>query len=196
VDRAKLFEATIVAASLAFFVSAGAARAQDGPPAVTVAKPLQRELVEYTEFTGQFAAVEYVEVRSRVSGYLEEIRFEDGQVVEAGDLLLVIDPRPFETALASAKGQLAQSLARVELANRQLERAGELRERGNVATSVYDERIQEQRVATASAEIARAAIRAAELDVEFTRIVAPVAGRIGRHEVSIGTLVSGGDGSG
>lgn len=173
------------------------AHAQAGqPPAVTVAQPLQRDIVEYDEFTGQFAPVEYVEVRSRVSGYLQQVLFEDGQLVKNGDLLFVIDPRPFEAALASAKAQLTQSLARVELANRQLSRAGELKQRDFVASSVYDERVQEQRVAAAAAEIARADIRTAELNLEFTRIVAPVDGRISRHEVSVGNLVSGGAGAG
>jgi len=174
----------------------GGAAAQSGPPAVTVAAPLQRELVEYQEFTGQFASVEFVEVRSRVSGYLQQINFEDGQIVKKGDLLFVIDPRPFEATLASAKAELAQSQARVELANRQLERAKTLRQRDFVASATYDERLQEQRVAAASAEIARAAIRSAELNLEFTRIVAPIDGRISRREVSVGNLVSGGAGNG
>jgi RND family efflux transporter MFP subunit len=174
----------------------GEALAQAAPSPVTVANPLQRDIVEYTEFTGQFAAVDYIEVRSRVSGYLQEIRFEDGQLVRQGDVLFVIDPRPFEAALASARAELAQAQARIELANQQLERAGELRQRGNVATSVYDERLEEQRVAVASAEIARATIRTADLNLEFTRIVAPIDGRISRHEVSVGNLVSGGAGSG
>jgi RND family efflux transporter MFP subunit len=177
---------------IAVFAATGAAAAQTGPPPVTVAQPMQREIVEYDEFTGQFAPVEYVEVRSRVSGYLQEIHFEDGQLVNKGDLLFSIDPRPFEAALASTRAQLTQSLARVELANRQLARAGELRRQDFVAASSYDERVQEQRAAAASAEIARAQIRMAELDLEFSRIVAPIDGRISRREVSVGNLVSGG----
>ena len=191
--RARLSRAALCAALMSGLVAAATdAGAQAGPPPVTVAVPLQREIVEYTEFTGQFAAIDYIEVRSRVSGYLQEIRFTDGQLVKKGDVLFVIDPRPFEAVLASMRAQLAQAQARIELANRQLARAGELKERGNVPTSVYDERVQEQRVAIAAAEIARAGIRAAELDLEFTRIAAPVDGRISRHEVSIGNLVTGG----
>lgn len=165
-------------------------------PTVTVSAPLQREVVEYDEFTGQFAAVESVELRSRVSGYLQSHHFEEGQIVKKGDLLFVIDPRPFEAALASARAQLGQAEARVELANRQLARSAQLRERDFVAASTYDERLQEQRVAVASVEIAKAAVRTAELDLEFSRILAPVGGRIGRREVSDGNLVSGGAGSG
>lgn len=182
-------------AALGLLGLAGQALAQS-PPTVTVATPLQREVVEYDEFTGQFAPVEYVELRSRVSGYLQSHHFEEGQIVAKGDLLFVIDPRPFEAALESAKAQLTQAEARVELANSQLARAAELRQRDFVARSTYDERLQEQRVAAAAAEIARATIRTAELELEFTRILAPVAGRVGRREVSNGNLVSGGAGSG
>ncbi len=184
-------------ALLSALVVTGDAAAQ-GPaaPAVTVSAPLQREVVEYDEFTGQFAAVESVELRSRVSGYLQSHHFEEGQIVKKGDLLFVIDPRPFEAAVASARAQLGQAEARVELANRQLARAAQLRERDFVAASAYDERVQEQRVSVASVEIAKAAVRTAELDLEFSRILAPVGGRIGRREVSDGNLVSGGAGSG
>ncbi|WP_288903735.1 efflux RND transporter periplasmic adaptor subunit [uncultured Sneathiella sp.] len=185
-----------VSALLTLSLEPSAAIAQSAPPAVTVANPLQREIVEYTEFTGQFAPVQYVELRSRVSGYLQEIKFTDGQIVSKGDLLFVIDPRPFEATLASMRALLAQSLARVDLADKQLERASKLREKDFVASSTYDERVQEKRVSMAAAEIARADITAAELDLEFTRILAPIAGRISRHEVSVGNLVSGGDGSG
>ncbi len=188
----------LLSALLAGGLAMTPAHAQSPPaaPAVTVAKPLQREVVEYDEYTGQFAAVEYVELRARVSGYLQSHHFEEGQIVKQGDLLFVIDPRPFEAALASARAQLSQAEARVELANRQLARAGQLRERDFVAASAYDERVQEQRVATAAVEIARAAVRTAELDLEFSRILAPVSGRVGRREVSDGNLVSGGAGSG
>ena len=103
---------------------ASAANVSIPPPAVTVAAPLYQEIVEWDEFTGQFAAVEYVELRARVSGYLQSIHFEDGQIVNKGDLLFVIDPRPYEIALASARAQLDEASARLDLANRQLTRAG------------------------------------------------------------------------
>lgn len=162
------------------------------PPAVTVSPPLKRAVVEWDEYTGQYAAIDDVEIRARVSGYLQSTHFEEGQMVQEGDLLFVIDPRPFEAALAQARAQLAEAQARVELANRQLARAGQLRERDFVAASTYDQRVQEQRVAVADAEAARAAVRAAELNLEFTRVTAPVAGRIGRREVTVGNLVTGG----
>ena len=164
------------------------------PPPVTVSNPLRRELIEWDEFTGQFAAIDYVEIRARVSGYLQSIDFQDGQIVEKGAQLFVIDPRPFEAALASAKAQEAQAQARLELANQQLARGGQLRQRDVLSASVYDERIQEVRVAAAGVEVAKAAVRAAELDVEFTRITAPISGRISKREVSVGNLISGGAG--
>jgi RND family efflux transporter MFP subunit len=162
------------------------------PPAVTVASPLHQEIVEWDEFTGQFAAVEYVEIRARVSGYLDEIHFTDGQIVNKGDLLFVIDPRPYQIALDSAKAQLGEATARLDLANRQLARAGALRKSDFVAASTYDERAQDVASATAAVETAKAAINAAELDLEFTHVTTPVTGRVGRHEVSLGNLISGG----
>jgi RND family efflux transporter MFP subunit len=169
--------------------------AADGPapPTVTVSQPLQRELVELDEYTGQFAAKEYVEIRARVSGYLTEIHFEDGQLVKQGDLLFVIDPRPYEATLAAARAQLAQANAQVELATRQLERTAELRKKDFEPASTYDQRVADLRVAAAAVESAKAAIRSAELNVGFTRITAPVTGRIGNHQVSVGNLISGGD---
>ena len=167
-----------------------AAAAAPPPPPVTVSQPVHREIVEWDEFTGQFAPVAYVEIRARVSGYLQSIHFQDGQIVAAGDLLFVVDPRPFEATLAGAQAQLAQAQARLDLANRELARAGELRQREVASVSVYDQRVQEMRVAAAAVTAAEAAIRSAQLNVEFTRITAPIAGRISRHEVAVGNLVA------
>ena len=170
-----------------------AADAPPAPPAVTVSQPIQRELVEWDEYTGQFAAKEYVEIRARVSGYLTEIHFEDGQLVKEGDLLFVIDPRPYEATLAAARAQLAQGEAQVELATRQLGRTAELRKKDFEPASTYDQRVSDLKVASAAVESAKAAIRSAELNVGFTRITAPLTGRISNHQVSIGNLISGGD---
>ena len=164
------------------------------PPPVTVSHPLRRDLIEWDEFTGQVGAVDYVEIRARVPGYLQSIHFQDGQIVQKGALLFVIDPRPYEAALASAKAQLAQSNARLDLANQQLARAGALRQRDVLSASTYDERVQEVRVAAAGVEVSRSAVQTAELDLEFTRITAPVSGRVSQREVSIGNLIAGGTG--
>src|ERR1700724_1191627 len=170
-----------------------AADAPAAPPAVTVSQPIQRELVEWDEYTGQFAAKEFVEIRARVSGYLTEIHFEDGQLVKEGDLLFVIDPRPYEATVAAARAQLAQGSAQVELATRQLERTAELRKKDFEPASTYDQRVSDLKVASAAVESAKAAIRSAELNVGFSRITAPLTGRISNHQVSIGNLISGSD---
>lgn len=170
-----------------------AAAAPPAPP-VTVSQPLQREIVEHDEFTGQFAAVDYVELRARVSGYLQEIHFEDGQLVKKGDLLFLIDPRPYEIQLASAKAQVDQANATIDYAQREVSRAEVLRQKDFVAQSTYDQRLQSLRSGTASLESAKAAVHDAELNLEFCRIIAPLSGRISRHEVSIGNLVTGGSG--
>ena len=189
-----------LAAALHFYLGAsgkpGTAHAQAAPaaPAVTVSPPLQREVTEWNEYTGQFTATESVEIRARVSGYLTEIHFEDGQFVKAGDLLFVIDQRPFEIALASAQAQVTQQTARLDLANQQLKRASELRQRDVVSADTYDQRMSEVRAATGALQAAQAAVRSAQLDLEFSRITAPMSGHISRHLVSIGNLVFGGDG--
>src|SRR5207244_1442571 len=126
------------------------------PPAVTVSRPIQRELSEWDEYTGQFAAKEYVEIRARVSGYLTEIHFEDGQIVNQGDLLFVIDPRPYEATRAAARAQLAQANAQVDLAAQQLSRSAELRKRDFEPASSYDQRVSDLKIATAAAESAKA----------------------------------------
>jgi RND family efflux transporter MFP subunit len=162
-------------------------------PAVTVSAPLQKEIAEWDEFTGQFAAIDFVEIRARVNGYLTEIHFQDGQIVHQGDLLFVIDPRPYEATLASAQAQLVQGQAQVDLATRQLGRSSQLLERGWEPQSTTDQRISDLKVASAAVEAAKAAIQSAQLNVEFTHITAPVTGRISNHRVSIGNLVSGGE---
>src|SRR6266481_2385814 len=193
--------ATVVLRLAALFLAVGSwhptrSLAADPPPAplmVTVSQPLQRELAEWDEYTGQFAAKEYVEIRARVSGYLTEIHFEDGQIVNEGDLLFVIDPRPYEATLAAARAQLAQANAQVDLATQQLNRSAELRKKDFEPASSYDQRVSDLKVATAATESAKAAIRSAELNVGFTRITAPLTGRISNHQVSVGNLISGSD---
>jgi RND family efflux transporter MFP subunit len=170
------------------------AMAAPPPPQVTVSTPMIKDIVEWNEYTGQFQAVEEVEIRSRVSGYLDQIHFRDGQIVQAGDLLFTIDPRPFEIAVASANAQLTESKARLDLANAQLARAEQLRKKDNVSAAVYDERYQEMRAAAASVEVAQSALRDAELNLDYARITAPIGGRIGARAVSIGNLVNGGSG--
>ena len=173
-------------------------RAQQGgpPPAVTVSHPLQKEVTEWDEFTGQFQAVDYVEIRARVSGWLNEIHFTDGQIVNKGDLLFVIDPRPYEIQLQTAKAQVETASAQLDYTTKEVARAAELRTKDFVAQSTYDQRLQQMRTAAASLESGKASVRDAELNLEFSRVTAPVTGRISTHQVSIGNLISGGGGTG
>ena len=162
------------------------------PPAVTVAKPLVREMRQWTDFTGQFEARESVEIRARVSGYLESVNFTDGQIVKKGDLLFVIEPKPFELALQTAMAQLSQAEAQLQLAEAQLSRTAELRKNDYATKETYDERISQVSIATAARDSAKAAVDQAQLNLDYTRVTAPVSGRMGRHEVSVGNLVMGG----
>lgn len=168
---------------------------QGGPP-VTVANPIKHQVTDWVEYTGQFTPVDYVEVRARVSGYLTEIHFTDGQMVKKGDLLFVIDPRPFENALMSARARLRQASSSKELASRQLNRAGELQRREFLAQSTLDQRESESQTASAGANAAMAEVRDAELNLEFTRITAPISGRISARNISVGNLVTAGGSSG
>ncbi len=168
------------------------ARASMPPPPVTVSQPLQRDVVEWDEYTGRFEAVEYVEIRSRVSGYLDSIDFEDGEIVQKGDLLFVIDPRPFTIALEQAESELNQARTRLHFADKELERARPLVERRTISEQAFDQRLEAKRESEDAVKAAEAAVAAARLDLEFTRITAPVTGRISRNFVSIGNLISGG----
>jgi RND family efflux transporter MFP subunit len=149
---------------------------------------------EWADFTGQFEARESVEVRPRVSGYLESINFTDGQLVKKGDLLFVIEPRPFELALETAKAQQLQAEAQLQLAKAQLERTAQLRKNDYATQETYDERLAQVNIATASRDAAIAAVNQAQLNLDYTRVTAPVSGRMGRHEVSVGNLIIGGTG--
>jgi multidrug efflux system membrane fusion protein len=163
------------------------------PPAeVTVAQPLKREVIEWDEYTGRLRAIEDVEIRSRVSGYLESIHFTDGAIVEKGDLLFVIDPRPFEAVLKAAQAELARAQARLDLAKNDLKRAETLLADKAISAEDYDTRSKTVQQSTAELESARATIESAELDVEFTHIRAPIRGRTSRHFVTEGNLISGG----
>ncbi|CAA7612447.1 efflux RND transporter periplasmic adaptor subunit [Magnetospirillum sp. SS-4] len=190
-NRGPSFLPALLAAVL-ILAAGDVADAQTAAPPVTVAQPAKRSVTEWTDYTGQFVAVDSVDVRARVAGYLTEIHFTDGQMVDKGDLLFVIDPRPYEIAVASARARLDQAAGSKEYASRQLSRAGELRRKDFVAESTLDQRTEASRGAGATVEAARAALREAELNLSFTRVTAPISGRIGARQVSVGNLVSGG----
>ncbi len=175
-----------------FWQTSQPAPAAPPPPAVTVAKPLVKELVEWKDFTGQFQAVESVDVRARVSGYLESINFTDGQIIKKGDLLFVIEPKPYELALESANAQQAQAEAQLELAKAQLARTTQLKQKDYATQETYDERVSQVNIATASRDASIAAVDQAKLNLDYTRVTAPIDGRASLHELSVGNLVIGG----
>ena len=149
-------------------------------------------IADQDEYVGRFVAVEFVEVRARVPGYLEAIHFQDGQLVKAGDLLFTIDRRPFQIALAQAQAGLAQAKATLAFAESDLTRAQGLAIGSVITQQTFDQRTQAKRSAEASVAAQQAAERQATLDLEFTELRAPVSGRIGDRRVSIGNLVTGG----
>src|SRR5262245_43620943 len=162
------------------------------PPKVTVSQPNIRDVVEWEEYTGRLEAAESVEVRARVSGYLQSFHFKDGAMVKKGDLLFVIDPRPYEATLARARADRDLAEARLELARKDLARAEQLLKSKAISKEETDTRAAAVSQAEAALAATVAAVQAATLDVEFTRITAPVSGRVGRHLVSEGNLISGG----
>ena len=164
------------------------------PPQVTVDHPTQRTVIDYDEYVGRFVPIESVEVRSRVSGYLDSVHFTDGQIVNQGDLLFTIDKRPFQTALDQAKATLTQARANLAFAEGDLRRAQQLVRDRTITEQTFDQRTQAKRVAEASVAAQEAAVRQATLDLEFTELRAPVTGRIGDRRVSPGNLVTGGTG--
>jgi membrane fusion protein, multidrug efflux system len=166
------------------------------PPAVSVANPLQKDVVEWDEYTGRFDAVDTVEVRARISGFLNEVKFTDGAIVKKGDLLFVIDPRPFQRILDRDRASLQGARVQLEFTQKDLDRARPLVANATISQQVFDQRTQAVRAAEANVLSAEASVRSSELDVEFTRIASPVTGRISRRLVSEGNYLTGGSGSG
>jgi membrane fusion protein, multidrug efflux system len=164
-------------------------------PPVTVAQPVKRTVTDWDEFTGRFEAVEEVQIRARVGGFVTSVEFRDGAIVHAGDLLYVIDPRPFEAVALQADGQLSDARAKAELAKRELDRALTLVQTSAVSESIVDQRRQTLQAAHAAEMQAEGALKAAQLNIEFTHVMAPIAGRASRHLVTPGNLVQGSEGA-
>ncbi len=176
-------------------VSCGESQKQGGappPPAVTVAKPVKRMLSDYDEYVGRFTAVDSVEIRARVSGYLDTVDFKDGQIVKQGDLLFTIDKRPFQNTLDQARANLEQAKSNLIYTKSDLDRGQQLVRDKTITDQTFEQRAQAYRNAQASVSANQAAVRQAELDLEFTELRAPITGRIGDRRVSPGNLVTGG----
>jgi RND family efflux transporter MFP subunit len=160
------------------------------PPAkVTIALPSQADVVETVDFTGTTRAVQTVQIRSRVDGYLKQVGFKDGSNVKIGDLLFVIEPEPFEVALRSAQARVDKSKASLQLADHQLVRTQRLAESNSVAKEEVETRLAERNSAAADVATAEADVEKARLDLNYTQIHSPINGRIGRRLVDVGNLV-------
>ena len=195
-----MFGAPKIAALLALatlVASCGEQKQQAGgppPPAVTVAKPQKRTVVDYDEYVGRFAAINSVEIRARVSGYLDKLHFKDGQVVKQGDLLFTIDKRPFQNTLDQARANLLQAQSNLAFTESDYTRGQQLVRDKTITDQTFEQRAQAFRNAKAGVSANEAAVRQAELDMEFTELRAPMNGRIGDRRVSPGNLVTGGTG--
>jgi RND family efflux transporter MFP subunit len=178
-----------------FVLCATSASAQAPPQApmpVSVAAPVRQTITDTAEFTGRFEASGLVEVRPQVSGTLESVHFNEGSLVRIGDLLFVIDPRTYQANVDEVRAQLEVARTRADLARSELTRGQELRQGGNIAASTLQERQQAFLEAQANIQAAQAALNVAELNLSFTRIEAPISGRIGRKLVTEGNLIAAG----
>ncbi|MEL0021959.1 MAG: efflux RND transporter periplasmic adaptor subunit, partial [Rickettsiales bacterium] len=183
---------SLLAIAAAATLTAFGVSAQQGPLPVSVANPIVREIVEWDEYTGRFEAVDRVAVVARVSGFLESIHFKEGDVVTKGQLLFVIDPRPFEAQRQAAGAALAGARTRLDLAEKELARAERLLKRNNISEELVDQRRAAKETARTDVLAALAALRITDLDVEFTKVKAPFRGRISDARVDVGNYVNGG----
>jgi membrane fusion protein, multidrug efflux system len=169
-----------------------AASSGPGLPAVTVSRPVQQKITEWDEYTGRFVAVKTVEIRARVSGFIDSIHFKDGQIVKQGDLLFIIDPRPYRLAVEQATADRDRTRAKLAIASSDVERATPLLRSQSVTEREFDTRKSTQEDASAAVMSADAALKQAQLNLEWTEVRAPIAGRISDRRVDAGNLIAGG----
>ena len=167
--------------------------AEQNLPRVQVVEPEVRTLTEWKEFTGRFEAVEMVELRARVTGYLDKVHFDDGQMVEKGDLLFEIDPRPYEAAVARAEAELSRMDSQLKLAELDTKRGERLLTQSAISQEEVDTRRARFQEANANVASAAAALKTAKLDLQYAKITAPVSGRISNRRVDVGNLIGSGD---
>ncbi len=181
-----------------FLALAGCARAPSEAPAgapapVTVSYPVEREVTDYSDFTARTAAVDSVELRARVSGYLDKVNFKEGALVQKGDVLFEIDARTYEAVLKNAEGNVAAAEARTHRLDADLARAERMFRNGAIGREEYDKITGDRGEAASSRAALEAAVERARLDLGFTKVTAPVSGRISRYNVTVGNLVQAGD---
>jgi multidrug efflux system membrane fusion protein len=174
--------------------ASGGAEAAPPPPAVTVTQPISKEVTEWDEYQGRIEPVASVEVRARVNGYLDSIHFTDGAEVKQGDLLFVIDPRPYQADLDRAQAELAEAQTRFELASNDMTRAQRLLKAKAISEEEADSRAKAEREAAAAIQSSAASVEMAKLNMEYTHVTAPISGRIGRKMMTVGNLVNANQG--
>src|SRR4051794_33202516 len=198
----KSLSSYLVGSVLMLFAMAGcrpAASEPSGPPApmvVEVSQPVECEVTDYSDLTGRTAAVDSVEVRARVWGYLDKVNFKEGLLVKKGDILFEIDPRTYEATLTQAQGNLASAEAKAARADADLKRAENLLRSRSISREDYDKIFADRAEAVASIGALKGAVDQAKLDVGFTKVKAPVDGRVGRAIVTVGNLVQSGQAGG
>jgi multidrug efflux system membrane fusion protein len=194
---ARVFGLPIAFAVIVLAAACAQTSAQPGPPPppqVTVATVIERDVTEWDEFTGRLQAVDSVEVRPRVSGLIAAVRFQEGAIVRRGDLLFEIDPRPFQAEVDRLRAELTRARATGHRAASELQTAEKLRLENAIAKEEHDRRAAFAQESTAQAAAVEAALRAAELNLEFTKVTSPIDGRVSRAIVTEGNLVSSGPG--
>ena len=162
------------------------------PPQVTVAQVISKPVTEFDEFTGRFEAIDRVEIRPRVSGYISSLNFTEGSEVKKGDVLFVIDQRPYAAELKHAQAQLAQAKSQLALAKSEKARATNLLAQHAISQEEFDTRSSGDEQAQANVELAAAALETAQLNMTYTKVISPINGRISRANVTLGNLVSNG----
>jgi membrane fusion protein, multidrug efflux system len=187
------FSLSIPLVLVAILISGAAFAQQPGPPPVTVAKPVMKDLIEWDEFTGRFEATAAVDLRARVNGFLDSVHFTDGALVKQGDLLFIIDRRPYQAIVNHAQAVLNAAQTRFDFSKVELERADRLMRSNTISERTLDERRQQYLSAQADVNGARATLDQARLDLGFTEIRAPISGRISRKLVTEGNLVRAND---
>jgi multidrug efflux system membrane fusion protein len=190
--RAPAFAIVLLFGVLAGCDNKQASNATPPQPSVTVSQPLQKTITEWDEYTGRFEALATVDVRARVSGFIDSIHFSDGQIVKQGDLLFVIDPRPYRFAVEQAKADVERAQSKLEIATSDVERASPLLRSQTLSGREFDTRKSVQRDAAGQVGSAEATLKQAELNLEWTEVHAPIGGRISDKRVDAGNLITGG----
>lgn len=193
-SRSRFIGLVLTAAFSSTALTAFDAAAQGAPPAppVQVANPLAKRITNWDEYTGRFEASEQVDVRARVSGFIDSVHFRDGSLVQKGDLLFTIDQRPYKLAVDVARAEVARAKAQVELAQNEVERAEGLTQNRTITARDVDQRRANLNSAVGSLQGAEATLKNAELNLEWTEVRAPLAGRISNRRVDPGNLIAGG----